>query len=61
VRALPADRGGADSDVMLLVAAYGGFALLLLGVGLAVHRFTRVSPAATGSERAIDLRKEPTT
>ena len=61
LKGVPADAGVAGSDVMLLVAAYGGFALLLLGVGLAVHRFTRVSPAATGSEPAIDLRKEPTT
>ena len=37
----PAETAYARGDVALMVAAYGGFALLLLGVGLAVRRFTR--------------------
>jgi photosystem II stability/assembly factor-like uncharacterized protein len=45
--------GIARSDIALLVGAYGGFALLLLGVGVIVRRITRVAPP-TATARAID-------
>jgi nitrate reductase gamma subunit len=42
----------ARSDVALLVGAYAGFALLLVGVGVVVRRITRASTAAVPA--AID-------
>jgi ligand-binding sensor domain-containing protein len=41
-----AEPSSAGSDVALAVGAYAGFALLLLGTGLAVHRLTRAKVAA---------------
>ena len=59
LRGAPTDHAVAGGDAMFLVAAYGGFALLLLGAGVAVHRFTRAGAASSRSEHA-DLRKEAT-
>ena len=62
LKGAPADRAVVGSDMMLLVAAYSGFALLLLGAGLAVRRFTRAGGASRRrTEHAIDLRKESAT
>jgi len=43
----PPDAAIARADIALLVGAYAGFALLLLGVGLIVHRLTRAGTATT--------------
>jgi photosystem II stability/assembly factor-like uncharacterized protein len=47
----------ARSDIALLVGAYGGFAMLLLGVGVVVRRFTRPSNANT-ADPSIDMQAE---
>lgn len=54
---IPPDAAIARADIALLVAAYAGFALLLLGVGLIVHRLTRTA-AATTADTSIPLRAE---
>ena len=41
----PPDAAFARSDIALLVGAYGGFALLLLGVGMIARRFARAGAA----------------
>jgi len=56
LKGTPADSGVAGDDAMLLVAAYAGFALLLLGVGVAVRRFTRAGSTSSRNERTIDMR-----
>ena len=53
----PADAPLARSDVALLVGAYAGFAVLLLGAGVLVRRFTR-QRATRDAEPAIELRAE---
>ena len=50
----PPDTSLANGDIALLVGAYAGFAMLLLGVGVVVRRFTRAGSAPTPAERAID-------
>jgi photosystem II stability/assembly factor-like uncharacterized protein len=42
---IPQDATFARSDIALAVAAYAGFALLLLGVGVIVRRCTRAAPS----------------
>jgi hypothetical protein len=53
----PPDAAIERADIALLVAAYAGFALLLLGVGLIVYRLTRAAPATT-TDGSIPLRAE---
>ena len=48
----------ARSDIALLVGAYAGFALLLLGVGVLVRRITRAGSAATTAQRGAEMRTE---
>ena len=47
----------ARGDVALLVVAYAGFALLLLGAGVVVRRVTRAG-AQAHADRATDMRTE---
>lgn len=56
LRGAPAtsDADFARGDIALLVGAYAGFALFLLGLGLIVRRFTHARTAPTTAERAID-------
>jgi photosystem II stability/assembly factor-like uncharacterized protein len=53
----PPDAAIERADVALLVAAYAGFALLLLGVGLIVYRLTRAGTAVT-ADGSIPRRAE---
>jgi photosystem II stability/assembly factor-like uncharacterized protein len=48
----------ASGDIALLVAAYAGFALLLLGTGVIVRRLTRAGTTATQAEHSIPLQAQ---
>ena len=53
----PPDAAIERADIALLVAAYAGFALLLLGVGLIVYRLTRAGTPVT-ADGSIPRRAE---
>jgi photosystem II stability/assembly factor-like uncharacterized protein len=49
---MPRDAGLARGDIALVVAAYAGFALLLVGAGIVVRRWTRAAPS--GVRHGVD-------
>jgi hypothetical protein len=61
LKGTPADSGVASQDVMLLVAAYAGLGSLLVGVGVAVRRFTRPVSTSGRTDGGIDMRTGSTT